>query len=95
MDYAIEFDKEKVKGEGKVNESMNLLKCFNWSNEDTKLFLDTIFDKYVDDILPVDGAVEVINSLRKAGYKILFVSSRNENQRKEPYERTLSWLKKK
>ena len=94
MEYAIEFDKEKVNGEGIVNNSMNLPRCFNWSSEHTKLFLDTIFDKYVDDVLPVDGAVEVINSLRKAGYKILFVSSRNENQMKEPYERTLAWLKK-
>ena len=94
MDYAIEFDKEKVNGEGIVNSSMNLPRCFNWSSEHTKLFLDTIFDKYVDDVLPVDGAVEVINSLRKAGYKILFVSSRNENQMKEPYKRTLAWLKK-
>ena len=95
MDYAIKFDKEFVNGEGIVDETMNLPRCFNWSSEDTKLFLDKVFDKYVDEISPIIKSAEVIDELKKLGYIIVFVSSRNENQMKNPYERSYSWLKKK
>lgn len=94
MDYAINFDKEYVKGEGIVDESMNLPRCFNWSSEETKLFLDKIFDKYVDEITLVPKSVEVIDKLKDLGYEIVFVSSRNDNQMKDPYERSYAWLKK-
>ena len=93
MKYAIEFDREH-NGKGIVNPNINLPRCFNWSAEQTKEFLDTIFDKYVDEVPPVLNAVECINSLKAAGHKIIFVSSRSDNQMKNPYERTLAWLKK-
>ena len=94
MDYAINFDKEHVNGEGIVDETMNLPRCFNWSGEDTKLFLDTVFDIHVEEIPVVPGSVEAIEKLKSLGYEIIFVSSRNEKQMKRPYERTYAWLKK-
>ena len=93
MEYAQRFDNEH-NGKGIVNPTMNLPRCFDWTSDDTKLFLDTVFDKYVDEVPPVLNAVECINALKSAGHKIIFVSSRNENQMKNPYERTLAWLKK-
>ena len=63
MDYAINFDKEHVNGEGIVDETMNLPRCFNWSSEDTKLFLDTVFDIHVEEIPVVPGSVEAIEKL--------------------------------
>ena len=94
MNYAIEFDKKYVNGEGVVDNSKDITRCFNWSGENTKLFFDIIFDKYVDDIIPIKKSVDVINDLESAGYKIIFVSSRNESQMRNPYERTLDWLTK-
>ena len=93
MQYAQEFDKT-LRGEGIVNPNMNMPRCFNWTEEETQKFLDTIFDKYVDDVPPVLNAVECINSLKRAGHTIVFASSRNDKQMREPYERTLAWLKK-
>ena len=92
MNYAIEFDKKYFNGEGVVDASKDITRCFNWSSDDTKLFFDTIFDKYVDNIIPIKNSVEVINDLKSAGYEIIFVSSRNESQMRNPYERSLNWL---
>ena len=92
MNYAIEFDKKYANGEGVVDSSKDITRCFNWSSDNTKLFFDTVFDKYADDITPIKNSVETINNLKSAGYKIIFVSSRNEKQMKNPYERTLDWL---
>lgn len=93
MQYAQEFDKT-LRGEGIVNPNMNMPRCFNWTEEETQKFLDTIFDKYVDDVPPVLNAVECINSLKREGHTIVFASSRNDKQMREPYERTLAWLNK-
>ncbi len=94
MNYAIEFDKKYVNGEGVVDACKDITRCFNWSSDNTKLFFDTVFDKHVDDIFPISKSVEVINKLKSTGYEIIFVSSKNDNQMNNPYERTLTWLKK-
>ena len=93
MKYAIEFDKYYARGEGIIDSSKDLTRCFNWPKDILKLFLEKVFDKYLDEIPSIKDSVDIINKLKQAGHKIIFVSSRNEEQMKEPYKRTLNWLK--
>ncbi len=92
LKYAIEFDKEYVNGEGVVDPTKNLPRCFNWTDKDEELFVEKAYDKYVDDFSPIPGAVEVINKLKKDGNEIIFVTSRNSIHMRRPYERSLKWL---
>ena len=94
MKYAIEFDKQYARGEGVVDSTKDITRCFNWTSEENKLFLEKVLDKHADEIAPVSNAVQVLNKLKEDGYEIIFISSRNDNQMRNPYERTLAWLNK-
>ena len=94
MKYAIEFDKQYARGEGVVDSTKDITRCFNWTSEENKLFLEKVLDKHADEIVPVSNAVQVLNKLKEEGYEIIFISSRNDNQMRNPYERTLAWLNK-
>ena len=94
LKYAIDFDKEHVNGEGVVDSTKNLPRCFNWTDQDEELFVEIAYDKYVDDFSPIPGAVDVINKLKKDGNEIVFVTSRNSIHMRKPYERSFDWLSK-
>ena len=94
MKYAIKFDKQYARGEGVVDSTKDITRCFNWTSEENKLFFEKVFDKHADEITPVPNTVQILNKLKEEGYEIIFISSRNDNQMQNPYERTLAWLKK-
>lgn len=94
MKYAIEFDNEHVRGEGIIDSTKNLPRCFNWTKEEEASFVEMYYDKYVEDFIPLPKSVESINELKNAGHEIIFVTSRNDIHMRNPYEKSYNWLKK-
>ena len=92
IEYAIKFDKEFASGKGIVDSSKDIPNCFDWNEDETKLFFDKVFNNIVLDIPPKQNVKRALKKIREAGNKIIIITSRSHNHMIEPYEKTKKWL---
>ena len=92
MSFAIKFDKDVLHKNGIIDNTKDLPRCFDWTNDELSLFFKTVFEKEVLNIPPMDDARNIINKLKDEGHSIVIISSRNNSQLSLPFELTQKWL---
>ena len=69
-------------------------KKFQFSYDELKYFLKNIQEEITNKAKPRDKAVEVINTLKKEGHKIIIITARDSEFHDDPYLLSKSWLDK-
>lgn len=91
--YAKLYNKEK-KINFKIDETQwDLDKSFGWNDNNYKEFCKQYLRTLLNDAEIKYNAAEKINKLKKEGYKIIIITSRNEKELNDMYSFTEKWLK--
>lgn len=91
--YAKLYNKEK-KINFKINETQwDLDKSFGWNDNNYKEFCKQYLRTLLNEAEIKYNAAEKINKLKKEGYKIIIITSRNEKELNDMYSFTEKWLK--
>jgi len=92
MPLAIKFDKDILHKNGIVDSIKDLPRCFDWNNDELRLFFRTVFENEVLNIPPMDEVKKVIKKLKEDGNHIIIINLRNNIQLSNPYDITQKWL---
>lgn len=79
--------KAKVDYANKLNKSL-----FTLTEEDIKIFLETINEDITFNAQPREDAVKIINTLHSLGHEIYIITARHEKYHSNVYKRTKDWL---
>ena len=91
--YAKLYNKEK-KINFKIDETQwDLDKSFGWNDNNYKEFCKQYLRTLLNEAEIKYNAAEKINKLKKEGYKIIIITSRNEKELNDMYSFTEKWLK--
>lgn len=96
IDNTITEIQEKL-NKAKINYAIKLGKSIDkkeFNYEEQKYFLKNIQEKITDQAKPRKDAVEIINKLRKEGYKIIIITARCSEFHDNPYLQSKEWLEK-
>lgn len=91
--YAFKYDKS-LRNNGIINKNKYIYKgMFDWNLEETKTFEDKYIHLAAEKMQPKIGVKKVLKKLKEKGYTIIFITARNFNHYKKPYEFTIKWFK--
>lgn len=91
--YAKLYNKEK-KINFKIDETQwDLDKSFGWNDNNYKEFCKQYLRTLLNEAETKYNAAEKINKLKNEGYKIIIITSRNEQELNDMYSFTEKWLK--
>lgn len=78
-----------------INNDSNFYKeKFKFSYDELKYFLKDIQEEIVNNAIPRDGTVDVINKLRSKGSEIYIITARAKEFHDDPYNLSKGWLDK-
>lgn len=93
LELAIKYD-NTLRGNGIVNkDKLFIAEKFDWSKEERDYFFKNIRLKVVLKAKIRENVREVLNILKKRGYKIIVITARSFKYYKDPYKLTYKFLK--
>lgn len=90
--YAKEYNQKKNKFYSIKNDELDQTLAFGWNDIDKEEFRKKYLKKILTETVVNDNALDVINKLKKRGYKIYLISARNDNEIPNMHEFTMNWL---
>lgn len=92
--YGTLFNKENnINSEIKLD-VYDLCEAFGWDDKNFNKFVKNYFSNFLDEVCPQENAVNVINTLKNEGNKIVIITARSTELFEDPYRMSADWLDK-
>lgn len=88
------YDKSLGNSGKPVYDNYYIGKMFNWNKEEYRYFMGEVRKNVVMNAKLRSGLIEVLTKLRELGHEIIIITARTNYYYKDPYNMTISWLKK-